>query len=327
VSGADVIAGALARGGDGKQEMDDRLIARLRAIAPLKTGEPLSRHTTFGIGGPADVFVTVRNARELAEAVLAARESAVPAFVLGAGSNILVGDLGIRGVVIDNEARGIEGPRELAGEYVLRAESGVAFATLARNLTKRGYSGVEWACGIPGTLGGAAVYNAGAYGGCLADVLRRVTVLDAEGRERELDAAELGLRYRSSAFTRGELPGTVVLSLEITVTPGDSVGLQRTIAEYDAQRLDAQPRGRNSGSTFKNPPGQQAWELIESVGLRGHRIGDARISEKHCNFIENLGEASAADVHALMREVQRRVQEQFGIALENEVELVGEGFA
>jgi len=111
------------------------------------------------------------------------------------------------------------------------------------------------------------------------------------------------------------------------VTRGDSGALQRTIAEYDAQRLDAQPRGRNSGSTFKNPPGQQAWDLIDTVGLRGHRIGGARISEKHSNFIENLGEARAADVHALMREAQRRVQEQFGIALENEVELVGEGFA
>jgi UDP-N-acetylmuramate dehydrogenase len=327
VSGVDVIAAAPVRDGDGKQEMDDELIARLQAIAPVKTGEPLSRHTTFGIGGLADVFVTVRNARELAAAVLAAREGGAPAFVLGAGSNILVGDLGIRGVVINNEARGIEGPRALAGEYVLRAESGVAFATLARNLAKLGYSGVQWACGIPGTLGGAAVYNAGAYGGCLADVLRGVTVLDADGRERELDAAVLGLRYRSSAFTRGELAGTVVLSVEITVTPGDRVALQRTIAEYDAQRLDAQPRGRNSGSTFKNPPGQQAWELIDRAGLRGHRIGDARISEKHSNFIENLGEARAADVHALMREAQRRVQEQFGIALENEVGLVGEGFS
>jgi len=327
VSGTGAIAGAQVRDGDGKQEMDDRLIARLEAIATVKTREALSRHTTFGIGGPADVFVTVRNARELAAAVIAARESGAPVFVLGAGSNILVGDLGIRGVVINNEARGIEGPRELAGEYVLRAESGVAFATLARNLAKAGYGGVEWACGIPGTLGGAAVYNAGAYGGCLADVLRGVTVLDAEGRERELSAAELGLRYRSSVFTRGELAGTVVLSVEITVTPADSTGLLRTIAAYDAQRLDAQPRGRNSGSTFKNPPGRQAWEMIEGAGLRGQRIGGARISEKHCNFIENLGEARAADVHALIREAQRRVQEKFGIALENEVELVGEGFA
>jgi UDP-N-acetylmuramate dehydrogenase len=307
--------------------MDERLIERLRGIAPTKTGEVLARHTTFGIGGPADVFVTVRHAHELADAVIAAREAGAPWFVLGAGSNILVGDGGIRGVVIDNQAKGIEGPRELGGEHVLRAESGTPFAALARNVARRGYGGIEWACGIPGTLGGAAVYNAGAYEGCLADVLRSITILNADNTQKELPADALGLLYRSSAFTRGEFAGRVVLSLEISVTPGDAVVLLRKIAEYDAQRLDAQPRGRNSGSTFKNPPGEHAWELIDRAGLRGHRIGDAQISEKHCNVFVNLGEARAADVHALMREAQRRVREQFGIELENEVELVGEGFA
>src|SRR6185295_13872182 len=229
-----------------------------------------------------DVFVTVRHAHELADAVIAAREAGVPYFVLGAGSNIVVGDGGIRGVVIDNQAKGIEGPRELGGEHVLRAESGTPFAALARNVARRGYGGIEWACGIPGTLGGAAVYNAGAYEGCLADVLRSITILDADNTQKELPADALGLLYRSSAFTRGEFAGRVVLSLEISVTPGDAVVLLRKIAEYDAQRLHAQPRGRNSGSTFKNPPGEHAWELIDRAGLRGHRIGDAQISEKHC---------------------------------------------
>jgi len=306
--------------------MDERVVERLRAIAPVKTGEPLSRHTTFGIGGRADVFVTARNAGELAATVIATRELGVPFFVLGAGSNIVVGDRGIRGIVIDNQAKGVEGPRQLGGEHVLRAESGTAFATLARNLAKQGYAGVEWACGIPGTLGGAVVYNAGAYGGCLADVLRSVTVLDADNSEKKLPAADLGLRYRSSAFTRGEFTGRVVLMVEITVRPGDRIALVRKIAEYDEQRLGAQPRGRNSGSTFKNPPGHQAWELIDRAGLRGERRGDAQISEKHCNFFVNLGEARAADVAWLMREAQRRVKEQFGIDLENEVETVGEGF-
>jgi UDP-N-acetylmuramate dehydrogenase len=306
--------------------MDEELIARLREIAQTRQDEPLSRYTTFGIGGPADVLVTVHTARELAAAVIATRQHGAPCFILGAGSNILVGDRGIRGVVIDNQAKGIEGPRELAGEWVLRAESGTPFATLARNLAKQGYAGIEWACGIPGTLGGAVVYNAGAYGGCLADVLRSITVLDADSEERHVAAADLGLHYRSSVFTRGEFAGRVVLSLEITVTPGESLTLTRRIAEYDAQRLDAQPRGRNSGSTFKNPPGHQAWELIDKAGLRGRRAGNAQISEKHCNFIENLGGARAADVFALIREAQRRVKEQSGIDLETEVELVGEGF-
>ncbi len=307
--------------------MDERALERLRAVAPTKANEPLARHTTFGIGGPADAFVTVRSDRELADAVRAARELGLPYFVLGAGSNILVGDGGIRGVVIDNDAKGIFGPRELAGEYVLRAESGLSFATLARNLARQGFAGVEWACGIPGTLGGAVVSNAGAYDRSLSDVLRSVTILDAAGEERDIPAAGLGLKYRESAFTRGELPDSVVLAIEITVQPGDRSVLARKIAGYDEHRADAQPRGRNSGSMFKNPAGHSAWQLIDAVGLRGERRGDAQVSEKHCNFFLNLGAARAADVCALMEEARRRVHERFGIELENEIELVGEGFA
>jgi UDP-N-acetylmuramate dehydrogenase len=294
----------------------------------VKRGELLSRYTTFGIGGPADVLATVRSADELAAAVTAARAAAAPWFVLGAGSNILVGDRGIRGVVIDNQAKETRitvAPDE-PGRFVVSCESGTPFASLARNLAKQGYAGLEWACGIPGTLGGAAVYNAGAYGGSLADVLLAVTLLDADGETRYLRRDDLRMGYRTSAILRGELGHCVVLTLELAVARGDPAALTQRIAELDAQRLDAQPRGRNSGSTFKNPPGRQAWELIDSVGLRGHRIGNAQISEKHCNFIENLGGATAADVYALMREAQRRVKKRYGIDLENEVELVGEGF-
>ncbi len=308
------------------ETMDDRLIEQLRAIAPTKTAEPLSRHTTFGIGGPADVYVTARTASELARAVLAARAVGVPYFVLGAGSNIVVGDGGIRGVVIDNVAKGVQGPMDLGGDCVVRAESGTPFASLARHLAREGFGGIEWAAGIPGTLGGAVVYNAGAYGGCLADVLRSATLLDAGGDTRLFEPAELKLTYRNSIFTRGECAGCVVLSVELRVTRSTPAQLLDRIAALDEQRLNAQPRGRNSGSTFKNPEGRQAWELIDAVGLRGERIGDARVSEKHSNFFENLGAARAVDVVALMREAQRRVREQFGIELQNEVELVGEGF-
>ncbi len=325
------------------EHMDERLIERLKSIAPTRTDEPLGRHTTFGIGGPADAFVTVRDASELAAAVLAVRESGAPLFVLGAGSNILVGDAGVRGVVIDNQAKahrigplvlgegnavtlppGLQG--DASGASVVWAESGASFAALARALAREGLPGIEWACGIPGTLGGAAVYNAGAYGSCLEDVLLAVSVIDGAGEQHYLPAAELKLGYRTSAILRGELGGCVVLTVELATRRGDAAASVRQVAEYDRQRLHAQPRGRNSGSTFKNPPGQQAWQLIDSVGLRGHRVGDAQISEQHCNFFANLGAARAADVHALMREAQRRVKEQFGIDLENEVELVGEGF-
>ena len=321
-------AGVLQDAGSAAQQREamDELIGRLRTFAHVRTDEPLSRHTTFGIGGPADVFVTVRNARELMLAVNNTRESGAPFFVLGSGSNILVSDAGIRGVVIDNQAKGVEGPRELAGEYVLRAESGASFAALARNIARQGYGGIEWAAGIPGTIGGAVVYNAGAYGGCIADVLRSITIVDIDDAEKPVAAQELRLTYRNSVFTRGEFEGRVVLTAEMVLRREESIGLVRRIAQLDAERLAAQPRGRNSGSTFKNPEGRHAWELIDAVGLRGQRIGDAQFSEKHCNFISNLGAARAADVYALMHEAQRRVAERFGIELETEVELVGEGF-
>ena len=304
----------------------EELIRQLQDIAPVRRDEPLARHVTFGIGGPADVFVTVRSANELARAVATVRENGVPLFILGAGSNILVGDGGVRGVVIDNQARRIDGPAERDGAWEVRVESGMSFAALARTLARQGFGGIEWASGIPGTLGGAVVYNAGAYGGCLADVLRAATLLVANGSRREMQPGDLKLTYRNSIFTRGECDGCVVLDATIAITPGDSAALLRRIDEIDAERLSAQPRGRTGGSTFKNPEGHRAWELIDAVGLRGHRIGDAQISGKHCNFVMNVGAARAADVFALMQEARRRVRERYGIDLENEVELVGEGF-
>jgi len=326
------------------EAMDERLVAQLAQIAPTKTDEPLARHTTFGIGGPADVFVTVRDATELARVVMTAREFEAPIFILGSGSNILVGDRGIRGVVIDNEAKAWrveplqldpgspatlpDRARDAAPDdrFVVWAESGVPFAALARALARDGYAGIEWACGIPGTLGGAIVYNAGAYNGSLSDVLLTATVLNGNNGTREMTREQLGFGYRTSALLRGECGGCVVLTVELVVVRGDAAALQRRVADLDRQRLAAQPRGRNSGSTFKNPPGDHAWRLIDAVGLRGYRIGNARISDRHANFFENLGGARAADVAALMREAQRRVRERFGVELESEVELVGEGF-
>jgi UDP-N-acetylmuramate dehydrogenase len=338
-----VIPPSAGKGARGLGFTDADLIEELKTIGTVRPNEPLGRHVTFGIGGPADVFVTVRNADELARAVTVVRRAGSPLFVLGSGSNILVGDNGIRGVVIDNQAKAwrVEPLKASGGAialpktveaasrnaYVVWAESGVSFAALARSLARAGYAGIEWACGIPGTLGGATVYNAGAYDGCLSDVLLAATLLDADGAVRHVPAAELKLGYRTSALLRRELPDCVVLSLELAVTRGDPRALEARIAELDRNRLDAQPRGRNGGSTFKNPEGGQAWALIDAVGLRGHRIGDAQVSEKHCNFFLNLGNARAADVYALMREAQRRVKERFGIDLENEVARVGEGFA
>lgn len=294
---------------------------RLEAVGEVRAGELLARHTTFGIGGPADLFVTVRDGEALAAAVRIAREADVPVFVLGSGSNILVADAGIRGVVIDNRARG-----EFAAEggTRFRLESGVSFAAFSRRMCRKGLDGLTWAVGIPGTLGGACVYNAGAYGGCLGDVLTRVNLLDEDGRRAWYEAADLALVYRGSVFTRGQFANRTVIEAEVQLTPGDATELLDRAAANDRKRLAAQPRGRNAGSMFKNPPGSPAWKLIDAVGLRGATRGDAAISDVHCNFFVNYGNARAADVAWLVEEAERRVFEATGIRLEREVAFVGE---
>jgi UDP-N-acetylmuramate dehydrogenase len=293
----------------------------------VRLDEPLSRHTTFGIGGPADAYVVAGDAEQLARIVLACREHDAPCFVLGSGSNILVGDGGIRGVVIENRARALTGPEpDGRGGLVFRAESGASFAGVARSLARKGIAGLEWASGIPGTLGGAVVYNAGAYGGCLADVLRSISIVNGTGATKELPAEELELVYRGSVFTRGRFRDRVVLSAEFALWPGETQALMQRVQELDVRRLAAQPRGRNAGSIFKNAPQHPAWRVIDQVGLRGHRIGDAQISEKHCNFFLNVGQARAADVKALIDLVRERARAQFAVELELEVGLVGEGF-
>jgi UDP-N-acetylmuramate dehydrogenase len=314
--------------------LDPALLRALEAVAPCRPDEPLSRHTTIGIGGPADVFVTARTREEVVRVLDLAARAGAPVFMLGSGSNIVVGDRGIRGVVIESKAQEVEikepgtGDQEpgVAERLLVRADAGCSFALTSRSLAFRGLAGLEWACGIPGTIGGAVVYNAGAYGGCLGDVVDRIGIWDAAEGEQVVEAGELGLVYRGSAFSRGQMRDRAVLWAELHLWPGDEAELRERIRDYDERRLKAQPRGRNAGSFFKNPPGQPAWKLLDAVGMRGYRVGGAEFSAKHCNFLINAGDASAADVAALMREAQRRVRQQFGIDLQNEVTLVGEGF-
>ncbi|OAI39202.1 hypothetical protein AYO38_01675 [bacterium SCGC AG-212-C10] len=295
------------------------LAAALSAHGDVRTGTPLSRHTTFGIGGPADYFVAVRDAASLAAVATIAREAGEPLFILGSGSNILVADGGIRGIVVDNRARAETWSDD---GLTVRVESGTSFAGFSRKACRQGKDGLVWAVGIPGTLGGAVVYNAGAYGGCLADVLTRARLQD-EGGDAWIDAEGLGLVYRGSVFTRGQFAGKVVLEAELRLTTGDSKELLARAAAYDGKRLTAQPRGRNAGSMFKNPPQQPAWKLIDAVGLRGATRGDAAISDLHCNFFVNYGNARAEDVAWLVHEAERRVREQYGVELEREVAFVG----
>ncbi len=299
----------------------DRLAAELERFGPVTRDASMARRTTFGIGGPADVLVTVGGADELAGAVTAARDAGQPAFVLGSGSNILVADAGIRGLVVDNRARR---RGEGTGEGGERLEAGVSLAGFARRACREGLAGLAWAVGIPGTLGGGVVYNAGAYGGCLADVVTRVRVLEPDGRICWWPAADLGLTYRESVFTREALAGRVVLDVEVNLSPGDPRQLLAEAAAYDERRLSAQPRGRSAGSMFKNPSSGPAWKLLDETGMRGRRLGDAGLSEKHCNFFVNYGHARATEVATLIEEAESRVFETFGIRLRREVALVGD---
>jgi UDP-N-acetylmuramate dehydrogenase len=301
------------------------LVAELAVLGPVREEEPLARHTTFGIGGPADAYLVAGSPEALASALDLCHRYQTPFFLLGSGSNILVGDLGIRGVTIENRAIQVEGPEPDGESASLRATSGASLAALARSLARQGWAGLEWAAGIPGTVGGAVVYNAGAYGGCLADVLVSARIANSDG-EREVPAADLGLVYRGSALTRGLLEGKAVLSATFRLLRGDASQLVERVSELDRRRMAAQPRGRNAGSMFKNTTEHPAWRLIDQEGLRGYRIGDAVISPKHANFFVNAGHARAADVNALIELARERVMVRFGIGLDLEVALVGEGF-
>ncbi len=305
--------------------MDSHFLAELRRAATVRLAEPMSDHTTFGIGGPADAYAVAESEEQLHALSDIAHRYAVPFFILGSGSNILVGDGGIRGLVIENRSGRVDQPiRQGNGSLLVRAQSGTSLAGLARRLSPTGLAGLEWACGIPGSLGGAVIYNAGAYGGCLADCLRSVRIANSGTEVAELAASELALGYRGSAFTRGVLQGKIILSVDLILHEGDAQVLATRIAELNARRQAAQPRERNAGSVFKNTPEHPAWWLIDQVGLRGHRIGDAQVSPKHTNFIVNRGHARASDVKALMALAQERVEERFGLRLEPEVTLVGE---
>lgn len=303
------------------------LIRELSRLGTVRENELMSRHTTFGVGGPADIFLKVGDQAALRGVMRLACESGIQTFVLGSGSNILVGDGGLRGLVVANDSRAIEGPVEGEdGRQHLKADSGVSFAALARRMGRSGYGGLEWAVGIPGTLGGAVVYNAGAYGSCLADVLTAIDVMERNGSVETLPASALSLEYRGSLFTRGLFLDRPILSVTLSLRAGDVAAIARQVEALDTKRKSAQPPGRNAGSIFKNPDDRPAWWYIDKVGLRGARIGDAQISAKHANFFMNVGQARASDVKALIDEVMRRVHERFEVELHPEVALVGEGF-
>jgi len=304
--------------------LTNEFLDRLRELGEVHLDEPLARHVTFGVGGPADAFFVALTEDQLRGGFALARSNDVPVFIFGSGSNVLVGDGGVRGLVIENRTDAIVGPAQNGAGLKVRVASGVSFAALARRMANAGYAGVEWACGIPGSLGGAVVTNAGAYEHSLADVIKGARLADGKGVIAELTADELDLTYRNSAFSRGQITDRIVLSVDLRVQDGDVRELKAKVKELDRQRKAAQPPGRNCGSVFKNPADHPSWWYVEQVGLRGHRIGQAQFSERHANFILNLGGAKATDIMSLIRLAQERTREQFGVELDTEVMMVGE---
>lgn len=281
--------------------------------------EPMASHTTFRIGGPADYFVMPSSAEQLAGILKICKEENVPYFILGNGSNLLVGDKGIRGVVIQLYKNFDE--ITIAGTTVT-AKAGAMLIRVAKEAGKAGLTGLEFASGIPGTIGGAMVMNAGAYGGEMKDVVTSVTVLTDDGEIKTLKGSEMDFRYRGSVV---EEKGYIVLQAVMELKEGDVKEILTSMDQLTVRRKTKQPiEYPSAGSTFKRPEGYFAGKLIMDAGLCGFKVGGAQVSKKHCGFVINAGGATAADVMKLMSDVSVRVQERFGVKLEPEVKRVGE---
>ena len=295
--------------------------------------EPMSSHTTFRIGGPADYYVETGDEQTLAGLVCACRRTDTPFFILGNGSNLLVADEGYRGVMISLRGfdeismsggwaySGVLKEYEKTGKTLIRAGAGELLSRTARLAMECSLTGMEFASGIPGTIGGALVMNAGAYGGEIKDVIVSVRVMDMEGQIRELSAQELDLSYRHSVIQEQEL---IVLSADFAFKDGDTEQIQEKMRELNAQRREKQPLEYGSaGSTFKRPEGYFAGKLIQDAGLKGYRCGDVMVSEKHSGFVVNVGKGTCHDAMQVIEHVQKAVYEQFGVELELEVKRLG----
>lgn len=283
------------------------------------TQEPMSRHTTFRIGGPADYFLQPESVEEVQKILEVCSRERVPWFILGNGSNLLVSDQGYRGVVIQLYRNRNQVVRK--GNHIA-AQSGISLAALSKKAMEASLTGLEFAGGIPGTLGGAVTMNAGAYGGEMRDVLEEITVLDSSGRRITLHADQLEMGYRTSIV---KTRNYIVLEASLRLEPGEKETIQALMQDLAQRRTSKQPlEYPSAGSTFKRPEGYFAGKLIMDAGLRGYRAGDAQVSEKHCGFVVNCGHATAADVAAVMKHVQEEVKRQFQVDLEPEVKFLGD---
>ena len=291
-------------------------LASLNGTLTLR--EPMAKHTSFKIGGPAELYAMPRDPDQIRDCMALCSSTGTPYFVLGAGSNLLVSDDGFDGVII-SLTEGLAGISVDGCE--LTCQAGVLLKDASETACAHGLSGLEFACGIPGTVGGACFMNAGAYGGCIADVLKEVTVLTGDGRFETLPVGELDLGYRHSRIADDVM---IVVSATFALTPGDPAEIRARMDDLTEQRTSKQPLELPSaGSTFKRPEGYFAGKLISDAGLKGFQLGGAAVSSKHAGFVVNMGGATAADVCALIEHVQDEVERQFGVRLEPEVRMLG----
>lgn len=285
----------------------------------VKEQELMAKHTTFRIGGAADYYVMPADDEEVKKLAALCREEDVPYYIVGNGSNLLVSDEGYRGVII---AIGKEMSEIKVEGTEIRVQAGALMSQIARAALENELAGFEFASGIPGTIGGAAVMNAGAYGGEMKDVIRKVTVLDKEGRKKTLSDGELEFGYRTSKVMK---EGYTVLDVCLCLTRGKREEIQEKMDDFKQRRITKQPlEYPSAGSTFKRPEGYFAGKLIQDAGLRGFTVGGAQVSEKHSGFVINKGGATAEDVNCLMRKVSDCVYEKFAVRLEPEVKKIGD---
>ena len=301
--------------------MNDQFLTELQNVmggSGIFMQEPMKKHTTFRVGGPADVLVQP-DETALAAILALCRQYHVSYSFIGNGSNLLVGDKGIRGVVI--EMTEPMGNIEVHGTQIT-AQAGAMLFKIANTAASNGLGGMEFAAGIPGSVGGAVVMNAGAYGREMKDIIERVYVLDENGAQLEFDRDALDLGYRHSCIPEKKY---IVTKVVLELVPRNEAEIRSEMKELNEKRAEKQPlQYPSAGSTFKRPEGYFAGKLIMDAGLRGYQVGGAQVSEKHCGFVINKGDATAADICQLMRDVSDKVQAQFGVVLEPEVKMIGE---
>ncbi len=289
----------------------------------IRFAEPMSRHSTFSVGGPADIFFEPQTTDEVLNSLNFARKHEIPVTVLGAGSNVVIADRGIRGLVL---SFGRHFATHSITDGVIEARSGLLLAGLAAVAMRSSLGGIEFASGIPGTVGGAVMMNAGAYDHCLDEIITEVTCLTPELELRCLKPHELNFGYRRSVFSDGdELEGGVILGMKIELAERPFAEIRDAVIEYGRRRAASQPlEWPSAGSAFKRPPGYYAGKVISDCGLKGWRIGGAEVSQKHANFVINHNQATANDIRRLFRHIQLTVYQQTGITLVPEVRFIGD---